>query len=586
MSKDKHTTSAMTESKKIAKTSKDIEIPLEKDRHARYRFYEMLPGMLSWSMLALPFLLSWINATVAAAFMFMYILINFLRATAAAVRSIQGHKVMREHQKLDWTGMLTELESGQINGEAVSGTGELKYHKQLPHPKWHYEFMQKYQARQADAHRAEDNPHIVPSEIIHAIIIATYKESREILEPTIKSVLAGNYDMKKVIFILAYEQRGGDDVAKRANDLVDEYGPQFMHAMAVAHPSDIPNEVVGKGGNVTYAGRQLQKYLDKEKIDPLRVLVTTLDADNRPDKLYLPALSYVYSVCPDPVHASFQPVSMYTNNIWDAPAPMRVVATGNSIFNIVISLRQHALRNFSSHAQPMAGLIQTDFWSVRTIVEDGHQFWRSYFTFDGNYRVYPLYVPICQDAVLTEKYVKTLKAQFVQLRRWTWGASDIAYMVDQGMFKPGRFKKLPKFDYFAKLWRLTEGHVTWAVGPILVLLGGFVPNWFYSRDIVASQLPIIVSKIQTVALLFAFVTIYFAFVTLPPKPARYKRHRTLWMIAQWVYLPLTTIGYNSLAALNSQTRLIFKRYITKFDVTEKAVVTADNVTIAEQKHTR
>jgi hypothetical protein len=65
---------------------------------------------------------------------------------------------------------------------------------------------------------------------------------------------------------------------------------------------------------------------------------------------------------------------MFTNNIWDAPAPMRVIATGNSYWMLIQGLRQHMLRNFSAHAQPLASLIETDFWSRRTIVEDGHQF--------------------------------------------------------------------------------------------------------------------------------------------------------------------------------------------------------------------
>lgn len=559
----------------------DIEIPYEQERNWRYRLFEILPGTLSWSMLALPFILSLINVTIAAIFVLIYLLINFTRAIAAAIRSLQGYRMMRHHQELDWQALATELESGEVG-------------KQAKRPKWHYGFVRRFRER-ADAAALEpagrsSSPHIVPSDIIHAVIIATYKESREVLEPTIRQLMASEYNMEQVILVLAYEERGGPDVAKRAKQLIKEFGGNFMHAMAVQHPADIPGEIIGKGGNITYAGRRLQEYLEKQAIDPLRVVVTTLDADNRTDKKYLAALSYVYAVCPDPVHASFQPVSLYTNNIWDAPAPMRVVATGNSFFNIVLSLRQHALRNFSAHAQPMAALIETDFWSVRTIVEDGHQFWRSYFTFDGNYRVYPLYVPIYQDAVMTEKYTKTLKAQFIQLRRWTWGASDIAYCVDQAFFK-SRFRRLPKFDLMTKLWRLTEGHVTWAVGPLLVLGGGFIPAWFVRGNIasnqldytISSNLPYIVSNVQTVALIFAIVTVYFAFLTLPPKPDRYRRHRTLWMVLQWVYLPFTTIVYNSFAALYSQTRLMLGLYLSKFDVTEKAVVTADKQTIAEQK---
>jgi hypothetical protein len=48
------------------------------------------------------------------------------------------------------------------------------------------------------------------------------------------------------------------------------------------------------------------------------------------------------------------------------------------------------------------------------------------------------------------------------------------------------------------------------------------------------------------------------------------------MVLQWGLLPLTTIGYNSFSALYSQTRLMFGRYLGKFDVTDKAVVTSDN----------
>ena len=160
---------------------------------------------------------------------------------------------------------------------------------------------------------------------------------------------------------------------------------------------------------------------------------------------------------------------MFTNNIWDAPTLMRVIATGNNLFYIVTTQRPHLSRNFSAHAQSMRALIDMDFWSVRTIVEDGHHFWRSYFHFDGDYRVYPLSIPIYQDAVLAEGYSRTMKAQFVQLRRWTYGASDVAYVADKGFFHKN---KASRFDVVAKFFRLLEGHVTWANRPLAYLLRG------------------------------------------------------------------------------------------------------------------
>jgi len=527
----------------------DLEIPLKKDRDFRYRLFEILPGALSWFMLLLPFILSLINVTLAALFVLLYLLVNFTRVFATAIRSLHGYREMRQHRSLNWRQLLEELQAGKVTDVNAS------------RPKWHLDQILR---------RSVKPPIVQPDEVLHAIIVATYNESREVLEPTIQSILRSNYDMKKVILVLAYEERGGERVAIQSKELIAQYKDQFFHAMAVGHPNNIPNEVIGKGGNVTFAGRRLKEYLEGEKIDPLRVVVTTLDSDNRPDKEYLAALSYVYVACDDPIRASFQPVSIYNNNIWDAPAPSRVLATGNSFYHLVQSLRQHSLRNFSSHAQGMASLIETDFWSTRTIVEDGHQFWRAYFRFDGNYRVYPLHVPIYQDAVLANTYMKTMKAQFLQLRRWTWGASDIAYIVSKGYFKPN---KVPKRDLLVKLLRTIEGHVTWAVGPILVLVGGFIPAFFHPQSYAANELPLLVSRIQTAALVAGLATIFVCLKTLPPRPERYKRHRTLFMVVQWVYLPITTIVFNSFAALNSQTRLMFGRYVDKFDVTTKAVVT-------------
>ena len=314
----------------------------------------------------------------------------------------------------------------------------------------------------------------------------------------------------------------------------------------------------------------------RKNIDPLRVVVTTLDADNHPHPYYFAALSYVYALCKEPKYISFQPIPMYTNNIWDAPAPMRVVATGNSFWNIVLALRPHMLRNFSSHAQSMQTLIDTDFWSVRTIVEDGHQFWRTYFRYDGRHEVYPIYVPIYQDAVFSDKYLKTLKAQFIQLRRWAWGASDIAYVADNGFFKDN---KIPKRDVIFKFFRLLEGHITWAVAPLILAFSAFIPLLFNPKDYAANQLPIIASRIETIALVGIFATLFLSLKTLPPKPKRYKAHRSLFMIIQWVYLPFTTVLYNSLSALYAQTRLMFGKYLDTFDFTEKAVVTKDKKTI-------
>lgn len=529
---------------------KELEIPDNDKKSFRYRLFEILPGFLSWSILALPFVLSIFSPRLTALFILGFLLIWFARSIGLNVRVLQGWKILQESQKMDWLTMNHELQT-------------LEFDPKNNFPKWHYQNIKRLQ---------ELPTPLKPDDIIHAIIIPTHTDGRAILEPTIKYIIDSKYDVKKVILVLTYEERAGEQIEKEAQELIPEYKKYFRHAVAVRHPKDLPNEVKGKGPNANYGARQLNKYLEKEGIDPRKVMVTTLDADNRPHPYYLAALTYTVAASIDPVHVSYQPVPIYTNNIWDAPAPMRVIATGNSFWMVIQSLRPHSLRNFSAHAQSMQALIETDYWSGRTIVEDGHQFWRSYFTFDGNYEVYPIYVPIYQDAVLAETYKKTFKEQFIQIRRWAWGASDIAYVAENGYFKKN---KISKVDVTFKFLRLLEGHISWATAPLILALAAFIPVLFNPDDFTANQLPILASRIQTIAMLGIFITLFLSFKALPPKPKRYKAHRSLFMVFQWVLLPLTSIGFSSFAALNSQTRLMFGWYLNTFNATVKHVKTDD-----------
>lgn len=536
----------------------DLEIPFEKDRKGHYRFFEILPGALSYTLLLMPVILSLINVTVAVVAILFYLLIFFVRSIGYSIRAIAGYRNMKQHMALDWPILVNDIEVGEVIASEAT------------RPKWHFDNLARIK---------EQGVVIKPSQLIHAVIIATVNESREVLEPTIQSVIDSDYDSKDMILVFAYEGRAGAEAERRVKELADLYRPKFRHAMAVKHPANIPGELIGKGGNISYAGRELQKYLAAEKIEPAHVAVTTLDADNRPDRRYFAALTYMYCVVPDPIRASFQPLPMFTNNIWDAPTLMRVIATGNNLYYIVNTQRPHLARNFSAHAQSMQALIEMDFWSVRTIVEDGHHFWRSYFRYDGDYRVYPISIPIYQDAVLADGYIRTLKAQFIQLRRWTYGASDIAYIASKGFFSKN---KASKYDVTIKFLRTLEGHVTWATGTLLVYFAAFAPSFFNPQSIAANELPLIVSRIQRIGIAGLLISLYVCLVTLPPRPARYKRHRSIFMLTQWLFLPVTSVAYGSMAAFNSQTRLMFKRYLSKFDVTEKAVVTEGGKTISTE----
>lgn len=537
---------------------KSLEIPLGK-RTKQYRFFEILPGLLSYGAIILLIVLSFLNTVLASAYLLLIVLTALVRAVGIAYHTIKGNKELKRACAVNWHARLMEL-----------GDAEASYKKLKDKNYKEYEFSNHKENLLAIATNPKKYPK--PDEIINAVIVTAYTEPFDVIEPTIKALTKVTYDKKNLLIFFAYEERGGGAIEATVKKLKSLYGDQFMDFVLSKHPKDLPNEVVGKGGNITYAGHRLKEYCDRNKIAYDKVIVTTLDCDNRPHPKYFDAVAYEYIVNENRNNMSYQPVSLFINNIWDVPAPMRILATGNSFWNIISSVRPHTLRNFASHSQPLKALVGMNFWSVRTIVEDGHQYWRSYFYFKGNYTVQPILVPIYQDAVLSGTLKKTLKDQFKQLRRWSYGASDIAY-VAMNIFTKDR--DVPLMPALGRFIRLLDGHVTLACISFLVAFGGWVPlivNPRASMLIAAQQLPDAISKIQQVAMLGIIVTIVISFQIIPKRPARYKWTKSIFMFTQWILMPVTAILYSALAAYVAQTRLMFGKYLDKFDLTEKITV--------------
>lgn len=536
----------------------DLELPIHK-RTAKYRFFETVPALLSYGAIILLVVLSLIDPNLATIYLMAIIITLLIKFFGIAYHTIRGHGKLVAAQKVDWHTRLLELEHpgrsyGRAKNTRSKAFGVTEHMNNL--------------------RIMADNPARFPkpSSLYHAVVIAAYNEAYDVIQPTVESVKNTGTDNKKIILFFAYEQRGGAGIKQTAERLQKEYKDTFYDFQIVMHPKDMPDEVVGKGPNITYAGYKLRDYCDEKKISYTDVIVTTLDCDNKPHAEYFDYVAYEFITHENRQRLSYQPVALYFGNIWDAPAPMRVIATGNSFWTIISSMRPHTLRNFAAHSQPLEALVGMDFWSTRSIVEDGHQYWRSYFYFGGDYDIVPIHVPIYQDAVMADTLKKTFVNQFKQLRRWSYGASDVPYVAVR-LFT--RKRNVPFAEGFARFVRLVDSHITLAAISVLVTFGGWIPllvNPQASHSIAAHQLPEVVSIIQRIAMTGIFVTIFLMLKMLPPRPERYKRRRTIAMVLQWVLMPITSVCFNSIAAYNAQTHLAFGKYLDKFDVTEKATL--------------
>ena len=133
---------------------KSIEIPYVKERSRRYRFFEMLPGLLTWGILALPFVLSLFIPIVAVLFVIAYLTLWFAKTVGLNVRALQGYRMITMQQKLPWNEMLADLKLGAV-GKHTTRT-----------PDWHLRTIARLQATPTP---------LPPKHIIHASIFPTYK---------------------------------------------------------------------------------------------------------------------------------------------------------------------------------------------------------------------------------------------------------------------------------------------------------------------------------------------------------------------------------------------------------------------------
>ena len=220
----------------------DIELPIGK-RSWKYRLFEMLPAICSYTALGLLVVLSLWNAIAASIYLLAIIITVLVRAVAIAWHTIHGYGRLQVAHKVDWRARLHELENAPKSLKGWQGRTS-------------NEFGFKLHLRNLKT--ISDNPEIFPkpSQLKHAVIVAAYNESIDVIEPTIQSLADTTIDSKQLIIAFAYEERGGEGIAKTAKILKEKYGAQFGEFYTVMHPKDLPGEVVGKGGNITFAGRR------------------------------------------------------------------------------------------------------------------------------------------------------------------------------------------------------------------------------------------------------------------------------------------------------------------------------------------
>lgn len=483
------------------------------------RLLEILPGAATWTALLTPFVGAFLFPNAVAIFILVFDIYWIYKALVMTWHLIQGYRRLERDQR---TNFLSKIKEN------------------------------------------------VWQDIYHAVILTTFREPLEVLIPSIESALDSAYPVNRMIFVLATEERDKTNALVNAKILQSRFGKKFHFFLTTEHPDGIPGELKAKGANLNWAARRLAEYIKTVGLRPEQVIVTAADADTRFHRQFFAAVTYAFLNASDKHRRSYQPIPLFSNNLWRANAVSRLLAFGSTFWQLIESTRPWRLINFSTHSASLKMLIDMDYWDVAVVNEDSRQFWRGWFAFGGNHKVVPIFVPVYMDAVVLPSFLQTVKNQYLQRLRWAYGIEHFPYVVSQSF----KHKEIPWYNRASYIYRLAEANFSWATASLFIAFAGWVPillNREFSQTVLAYNLPFITSRLLALSWLGLVVSAWISVKLAPPLPKGMKRHHWLVMALQWVLVPIPAILFGSIPAIEAQTRLMFGRYLG-FWTTEKTKV--------------
>jgi hypothetical protein len=358
---------------------------------------------------------------------------------------------------------------------------------------------------------------------------------------------------------------------RNAKEIKELYGDKFDNFLVTVHPKNIPGEVAGKGSNEAWAAKRSKEFIDQKNINYENVIISVLDVDTCVHKEFFSCLTHRFLKNPNPHNSSYQPVPVFFNNFWEAPLLMRLIGLNTTFWNMMEQERPERLYTFSSHSMSFKTLVDVGFWETDVVSEDSRIFWQCFLHHDGNYRCTPLMIPVFMDAVSSDSYWQSVKNQYKQQRRWAFGVENLPYTL----FNFIKEKRIPWRKKLFHSFLLIEGFHSWATSAIIIFMLGWLPlilgGEAFTQTLLAQNLPVITQILMTLAMVGMAVSATVSFLLVNLKfefQKKEKKRKFSSLIIQWIFLPISTVFLGSFPALDSQTRLMFGKYMG-FWVTEK-----------------
>lgn len=400
----------------------------------------------------------------------------------------------------------------------------------------------------------------VLQDVHHVVIIPNYKEPAELLQRTLNRLAEQDQASHRLTVVLAMEEKEAHARAK-ALALRREFAGRFAHILITVHPADRPGEIAGKGANQAWAARQAKRRLvDQLGIPISHLTLTSCDADSLLHPRYFAALTRLFA-SDAKRHCRFwhAPV-FYHNNIWDVPAPIRVLAFSAGAVRLgELSNPRNWVLPTSTYTLSFKLAREVGYWDPAVIAEDWHMYLRCFFATGGQIGLTRIFLPTTADAIDGETLWQALINYYQQQVRHAWGAQDVGYILQQWRRSPATtpLKKLSclLLILHLNLLRSTSWFVL-VLGSLILAASHDSPFITWPGE--SMPHPDLLSAANAMGG-FGAIAMWMLQRTrcLPRQGGR--RHTITALaeeLAAWALLPVLTLLFTTLPGLHAQTKLL------------------------------
>lgn len=480
------------------------------------RLLEILPGFFSWSLILFPVWGALLIPIVVSYFVLFYDVYWFYKSFSLVIIAFIAHRKITASEKQDFVKKAKELA--------------------------HFE------------------------KIYHLIIIPNFQERTEKLRKTLSYLSHQTFPHQRLLVVLAMEERE-KDVEIKTKILVKEFGKKFGGLYITFH-KDMEDEVRGKSSNQRYAIEWVQKYvLSKKRIDKDFLTISSVDADSLFDHQYFAYLSYVFLKDTNPYRRFWQSATVYHNNIWQVPAPIRILSIIGSVWRTGVLIRHERLIPNATYSTSFKLLKQVGFWDKDVIPEDYRIFFKAFYKTGGEIEVVPIFLKTSMDAAQSTGFWKSLKNKYEQEKRWAWGVSDDPLFIKWWL-------TVPKISFWKKtnyLLRVLMDHFLWPVNWFIITIAANVISFVnpqFTRTTLGYNLPRLSGVILTSCLLALMAIIIIDQRQRRASQGPSSKLRELLVPFEFVMIPIASFFLSTLPGLVAHTRLMLGKRMD-YRVTEK-----------------